>query len=149
MGSVEMEIRNWRFLNKGLGCPPSCKASHFILWKEQVWLQNVQNEKRSCKACKTTVFHCYICKFVTFCCYGCLSSLIGLWRQLTTIVAFGTSHGTFFNADFVCWNKSIQIAFCAKTKLCKSFWAYLMFLFSFFNLLDLWNFMATCSLNHV
>ena len=37
-----------------------------------------KDEKCTCKACKTTVFHCQICKFVGFCCRrrrGCLSSL--------------------------------------------------------------------------
>ena len=39
-----------------------------------------KNEKCTCKACKTTVFHCQICKFVTFLLHhhhqGCLSPLI-------------------------------------------------------------------------
>ena len=44
--------------------PHNCKTSHFTSQKERERLQNVKNEKCTCKACKTIVFHYQICKFV-------------------------------------------------------------------------------------
>ena len=49
------------------GRPHNCKTGHFTSWEERERLQNEKkNEKYTCKACKTIVFHCQICKFVRF-----------------------------------------------------------------------------------
>ena len=46
--------------------PSNCKTGHFTSWNEEEGFEMYKSEKRTCKACKTTVFHCSICKFVTF-----------------------------------------------------------------------------------
>ena len=53
-------------LSSRLRCPHSCKTGLFTSSRERERLQMSKNEKCTCKACKTIVFHCQICKFVTF-----------------------------------------------------------------------------------
>ena len=54
-------------------------------WKERQRLQNVKNEKCTCKASKTIVFRCQICKFVTILwpSWSCLLKLPNHWFWTT------------------------------------------------------------------
>ena len=69
-----------------------------------------KNEKRTCKAFKTTVFHCWICKFVTFFRprrRGCLSSRMsplssstlekGLTRETSVSLTLYHGNSTLIN----------------------------------------------------
>jgi len=59
-------MQNWTFVIICSRRPHNCKTGNFTSQKERERLRNVKNEKCTCKACKTILFHCQRCKFVTF-----------------------------------------------------------------------------------
>jgi len=58
----------------------NCTAGHFTSWKNENVSEMYKNEKGTCKACKTTVFHIQYENLSSSCCRrrrSCLSLQIG------------------------------------------------------------------------